>query len=130
MTQRNKRRGDVPFLFTLEAIRLTEEAITLFEQPLGRADRQNAKVALFEQTITQIKEKLALIKQSSGGVITLTTFDYNEKYLLIQALRAYSFILATLPINAPQIKDVVLCLHIASHFEADNEKEERKLPRF
>jgi|GEM_PF-1877758 hypothetical protein len=127
MTRRKKPSQTAPFVFTQETLHLTEEAITLFEQPLHRADRQNPKVALAEETIKQIKEKLALMKQSIG-FLCLTTFDYNEKLLLVQALRAYSLVLLSLPMNAQQAREIHLCSRIAASFADEDAEAERARP--
>ncbi len=127
MRRGKRKRRAAPFVFTLETLCLTEQALALFEQPLRRADRQNPKVALADHTIRQIKEKLALMKQSTGFT-PLTSFDYNEKFLLTQALRAYSIVLLSLPVTSRQIRDIEQCQRIAAYFEADNARGEPKRP--
>jgi len=127
---RKKRKGKYQgacFVFTLETIQLTAEAIKLFEQPLQRADHRDAKVLFAEETIKQVKGKLDSMKKSVGQ-ICLTSFDYNEKILLIQALRLYSFLLLSLPMNTQQTREIGQCQRIAAYFEAENARAEPKRP--
>lgn len=111
------------FTFTLETIKLTEEAIKLLNQPLQRADRQNTKVLFAEETMQQVKSKLNTMKQSVG-LMSLTGFDYNEKIILIQSLHLYSLILSSLPDNGQNEWKIRQCKRIASYFEAENASAE------
>ncbi|HEU5376584.1 MAG TPA: hypothetical protein VFV38_14195 [Ktedonobacteraceae bacterium] len=119
---KGKRRGkklQPPFAFTLETLTLTEKAIQLFKLPLQRADHRDAKVIFAKEMIQRIQEKLATMKQSVG-LMCLVSFDYNEKILLIQALRLYSIALLSLPRNARQAREIRQCQRIAAYFEAEN----------
>lgn len=125
MARKKKKKWQAPcFVFTLETIRLTEAAIELFEQPLQRADHRDPKVLFAQATVKQVKGKLDNMK-TSVGLICLTSFDYNEKVVLIQALRLYSFLLLSLPVNAQQAREIRQCQRIAAYFEAENARAER-----
>jgi hypothetical protein len=123
MVMTRKKRKKKPqiaiFAFTLETIKLTEEAIKLFDQPLQQADHRDTKVVFAEETMQQVKDKLNTMKQSVG-LMCVTSFDYNEKIMLIQALRAYSLLLSSLPANDRQAREIRQCKRIAAYFEAEN----------
>lgn len=120
MKHGKKEKQPMPyFLFTLETIRLTEEAIKLFELPLQQASHQGPKVRFAAETIRQVKEKLERMK-NAVGLAGLTSFDFNEKIIVVYALRLYSFVLASSPVSAQQAELIRQCLHIATSFEADN----------
>lgn len=121
MTRKKRKRKyqTAIFAFTLETIKLTEEAIKLLDQPLQRADHRETKVLFAEETMQQVKNKLNTMKQSVG-LMCLTSFDYNEKVLMIQALRAYGLLLASLPMHDRQSRHIRQCHRIAAYFEAEN----------
>ncbi len=112
------------FIFTQETIKLTEEALKLFAQSLQRADHQDAKVLFAEETLKRAKSKLDAMKKSIG----LTSFDYNEKLLLAQALHMYIVDISFSPVNERQARDIRQCKRIAAYFEAENAREQRKRP--
>ncbi|HET8843006.1 MAG TPA: hypothetical protein VFN35_16200 [Ktedonobacteraceae bacterium] len=101
------------FVFTPETITLAEKAIALFEAALGRAHHQKKKVAFAEETILEVKAKLANMKQSVGETL-LTTFDYNEKVVITQALRMYSLDLLSMPPGTKRDRELRQCRHISS----------------
>src|SRR5579875_3852115 len=117
--KRKKKRQTAIFAFTLKTIKLTEEAIKLLDQPLQRADHRDTKVVFAEETMQQVKNKLNTMKQSVG-LMCLTSFDYNEKVLMIQALRAYGHLLASLPMHDRQSRQIRQCHRIAAYFEVEN----------
>jgi hypothetical protein len=121
MTRKKRRRkGQIAcFAFTLETIKLTEEAIKLLDQPLQQADHRDTKVLFAEETIKQVKDKLTKMKRSIG-LMCLTSFDYNEKILMIETLRAYSLLMSSLPGNDRQAREIRQCQRIAAYFEAEN----------
>lgn len=86
------------FAFTLETIKLTEEALKLFDQSLQRADHRDTKVLFAEETMKRVKGKLDAMKKSVG-LMCLTSFDYNEKLLLAQALHMYIVDVSFSPVN-------------------------------
>jgi hypothetical protein len=114
-------------LFTPETITLTEEALKLIEEPLQRADHQDTKVLFAAATMKRIKGELTRMKQSAG-LMCLTSFDYNEKVLMIQTLREYSRLLASLPVTDRQAREIRQCQRIAAYFEAENTRAERNHP--
>jgi hypothetical protein len=91
MTRKNRRKQKHTahcFVFTIETLTLTQKALELFEQPLERADHHNEKVAFAEETMQQVKGKLAAMKQSVG-LLCVTAFDYNEKVIITEAIWLY-----------------------------------------
>jgi hypothetical protein len=125
--KRLKKKLIACFAFTLETITLTEEALKLIEEPLQRADHQDTKVLFAAATMKRIKDKLTRMKQSFG-LMCLTSFDYNEKVLMIQVLREYSRLLASLPATDRQAREIRQCQRIAAYFEEENARAERKHP--
>ena len=94
--KRKKEQYTPCFVFTSETITLTQKALELFEQPLKRANHQDAKVVFAKETMRQVKVKLAAMKQSVDQ-LHITTFDYNEKIIICQAIRLYELDLLALP---------------------------------
>lgn len=113
--KKQKHTTTACFVFTLETITLTQRALALFEQPLERADHQNEKVAFAEETMQQVKGKLAAMKQSVG-LLCLTTFDYNEKIMISEAIRLYVFDLLSLPSDSRRARQLHQCYQIAAYF--------------
>lgn len=103
------------FVFTDETIALTQRALMLFEQPLHQADHRNEKVAFAEETMQSVKHKLEQMKQSVG-LLCLTTFDYNEKIIIRQAILLYSIDLLEASPGAQREWEMRQCRHIAMHF--------------
>lgn len=117
--KRKKKRHTPCFVFTPETLSITQKAIKLFEQPLQRADHQDAKVLFAEKTVQQVKGKLDKMEQSVGWMC-LTTFDYNEKIVIAQAIRLYMFDTMALPSTTKRQRELQQCWQIAAHFAADN----------
>lgn len=112
--QRNSRIAPC-FVFTPETVTLVEKAVAVFEEPLSRADHKEEKIAFAEETVQQVKAKLANMKQSVGEMC-LTTFDYNEKIIIRQSLLMYSIdLLEELP-GLRQAKELQQCRRIAMYF--------------
>jgi hypothetical protein len=86
---------------------------------LQRADRQNTKVLFAEETMQRVKGKLNTMKRAVG-LMSLTSFDCNEKIILIQSLHLYSLILSSLPADSRHVCKIRQCQRIASYFEAEN----------
>lgn len=119
--KKRKKKHHLCFVFTLETINITQEALKLFEQPLQRADHQNVKVTFAEETVRQIKGKLDTMKRSVG-LLCLTTFDYNEKVIITQAIRLYAFGLRSLPLNTRRARELQQCQQIVAYFAVDHPK--------
>lgn len=118
MTRKKRRKKKYTaqyFVFTLETITLTQKALELFEQPLQRADHQEAKVLFAEETMQQVKGKLSAMKQSVG-LLCVTTFDYNEKIIMCEAIRLYAVDLLSLPADARRARQLRQCQQIATYF--------------
>lgn len=119
----HKKQEQAPcVVLTPEMITLTQQALALFELPLQRADHRDAKVAFAEETIEQVKSKLAMLKRSVG-LPSLIGFDYNEKVILVHALRLYCMSLLSFPQNAQRTQLIRACLRLAAMFAADNAVE-------
>jgi hypothetical protein len=123
--KRSRKYQAMCFVFTPETIKLTEEALTLFDQPLQRADHRDTKVRFAEETMKRVRGKLDAMKKSVG-FMCLTTFDYNEKVVLAQALRLYSIDLSFSPVDERQARKIRQCRRIAAYFEAENARAQRK----
>ena len=103
------------FVFTPETVMLLEKAIAIFEEPLARANHQDTKIAFAEETVQQVKAKLANMKHSVGEMC-LMTFDFNEKIIIRQSILLYSIdLLEELP-GPKQAKELQQCRRIAMHF--------------
>ncbi len=116
--KRKKKHYTPCFVFTRETITLTQKALGLFEQPLERANHQNEKVAFAEETMQRVKGKLAAMKQSVG-LLCVTTFDYNEKIIITEAIRLYVLDLLSLPSDARRARQLHQCYQIATHFAVE-----------
>jgi hypothetical protein len=123
--KRSRKYQAMCFAFTPETIKLTEEALTLFDQPLQRADHRDTKVRFAEETMKRVRGKLDAMKKSVG-FMCLTTFDYNEKVVLAQALRLYSIDLSFSSVDERQARKIRQCRRIAACFEAENARARRK----
>ncbi len=122
MTRKKRRRPKhtAPcFVFTPETITLTEQALALFDQPLQQADRQNEKVAFAEETMQQVKAKLAAMRRSVG-LLCLITFDYNERILICAAIRLYVLHLLSLPADPQRARQLQQCYQIATYFAVEH----------
>ena len=106
------------FVFTEETIALTQRALMLFEQPLHQADHRNEKVAFAEETMQSVKHKLEQMKQSVG-LLCLTTFDYNEKIIIRQAILLYSIDLLEASPEAQQAWELRQSRRISMYFSGE-----------
>jgi hypothetical protein len=126
---RKKRRRHAPlarscFVFTPETVSLAQEALKLFEQPLQRANRQDGKVAFAAEEMQRVKGKLDAMSASVGRMV-LTTFDYNEKVILVAAIQMYRFELSLQPVSLKREKELQRCRQITAYF-APGQFNERK----
>jgi hypothetical protein len=76
------------FTFSPEMIHVTQEAMKVFTHSLARAEGRSEKVAFANETVQQVKSKLAAMR-ASVGTICLTGFDYNEKLVIAAATQLY-----------------------------------------
>lgn len=110
--KKRKQKKHTPyFVFTPETITITQKAMRLFEQSLGRAGSPPAKMEFAAETMQQINGKLEAMR-TSVGLICLTTFDYNEKIVLAAAIQLYALDLLAVPLNARRQKELQQCQHI------------------
>lgn len=105
MTRKKKKKEKKAytpvFVFTLEMVHIAQEAMTLFEQPLQRAENQPSNMAFARETMQRVNSKLEAMSLSVG-TLCLTTFDYNEKLVLGAAIRLYILDLLATPSTAQQ----------------------------
>ena len=106
MARGRKKKAHIPkapiLLLDQSRVRLISEAIALFEQPLQRADHSDRRVAFAAETVQGLKHKLQMMQEEDGRPY-LTTFDYNEKIILRQAILLYMLELREKP-DSPQRK--------------------------
>ena len=119
--KRKKKRSMPCFVFTPETIQVTQEALNIFEQSLQREDRQRPKVAFAEETMNQVKDKLEEMS-TSVGLMCLTTFDYNEKIVLVAAIQLYIFDLNFLSSTPQSVKKLQQCRKIVTYFSSSMHK--------
>lgn len=127
---RKKKRKHTPFasscfVFTPETVRIAQEALKLFAQPLQRANRQEGKVVFAAEEMERVKGKLDTMSTSAGRMI-VTTFDYNEKIILVTAIQMYSFELSLQPASFKREKELKQCRQITAHFAPDHLNERRR----
>ncbi|HEU5383055.1 MAG TPA: hypothetical protein VFV38_47240 [Ktedonobacteraceae bacterium] len=121
--RKRKSLNRVPcFVLTPETITLTQQALQCLEEPLNRAIHQEAKVAFAQETLHQVKGKLAAMKQSIGA-LCLITFDANEKVMLTAALRLYLLELIALPRTPQRAKALSACRKLLAQFRVEPEKQ-------
>lgn len=119
---KRKRPNKVPCLvLTQERITLTQKALQYLEEPLSRANHQEVKVAFAEETMQEVKKKLAAMQQSVGA-LCLITFDANEKVLLTLALRLYHLKLIAMPRTPQRAKALSACNKLLAQFRVNQEK--------
>jgi hypothetical protein len=116
----------LPFVFTPETIAMTREALKLLEQPLQQNDSQDEKMVFAQETWQQILDKLDLMS-SSIGHLCLTTFDVNEKVILVAAIQLYMFDLLALPLNHQRARKLQACRRIVAYFAPDQFKANNSL---
>jgi hypothetical protein len=116
--KKRKQRQPPYFVFTTQTIDITAKALQRFERSLHQADHRNEKVVFAEQTMQQIKGKLAAL-QRSVNVLGLTAFDYNERIILTQAVRMYMLELLSAPQTAKNARELSLCRALIACFRVD-----------
>ena len=92
--------------------------LALLEEPLQRADSQDARVAFAAEMIVQVKDKLENM-QRSASPMSLTTLDYNEKIILTQAIKLYIVEVSTFPSNAQRALELQMCWQMMNSFKTD-----------
>jgi hypothetical protein len=133
MTRKKKRKrtslaSPSCFVFTPETVRMTQEALQRLEQPLSRADHQDGKVAFAAEEMERIKAKLDIMRTSVGRMV-LTTFDYNERIMLVAAIQMYSVDLRSQPSTPRREKELKQCRQITAHFALGHPNEEKRSRR-
>lgn len=116
--KRQKQTAGFVFVFTLETITLTQKAMRLFEQSLGRAGSQSAKVEFAAETMLRVNGKLEAMR-TSVGLLCLTTFDYNEKIVLAAAIQMHMLGLTASPLDTRRQRELQQCRKI-ERFALDN----------
>ena len=107
-----KQRGGSPcFVFTQETLLLVQKALRLFEQSLAQLKGPPAQVAFAAETMQHLHEKVESML-ASADQIALTAFDYNEKIVLVTAMRLYILEILALPLNAKRQQELRQCQRI------------------
>ena len=120
-----KRKPQRPcFVFTGETITLTQEAMKLLAQVLAREEGQPVKVAFARETIQRVNRKLDVLA-TPVGARGLTTFDYNERIVLVAAIQLYILDLMSLPPHSQQTRHLRQCQQIVASFVPDQGEEPR-----
>ena len=116
--KRFKKRRIVTFVFTLETITTVKQALKLLRAQIDvHTSDGDDKVAFAAKTIQSVTTKLEGMEQSIGR-LCLTSFDYNEKVILIQAIRMYvAYLFSTRESNG-RSKELQRCYQLASYFAA------------
>jgi hypothetical protein len=109
------RRQTPVFAFTVQTVNLTLKAVTLFEQPIRRANHLDEKVVFAGEVIQNVKLKLQAMIHSVGAVC-LTGFDYNEKIIIRQAMLLYITKLLDDPPSQHRDRQLRQCRVIATYF--------------
>ncbi len=123
--QRNKSPSSPLFLFTLETIDLTLEAIRRFELPLERVNWQDDKVAFAIEETRRVKALLETMRtEAEAGRIGVAAFDSNQKVLLVAALQMYTFDLSRQPASPRQAWELEQCRRIAASFSLHRPDEQ------
>ena len=112
MTRKKRTRAIPCFVFTPETIRIAQNALTCFEQGLQRGVSASAKVAFARETLQEVNRKLAAM-QASVGMLSLTTFDANEKIVLAAAIQLYTLDLLAEPVSARRERALKHCRRLA-----------------
>ncbi len=122
MKHKQSHKRDIScFTFTLATIKTMQEAMKLFEQSLWRADQRSSMVVFAEETMKHVKDKLEAMSQSVG-VIYFTTFDYNERIVIMGAIQLYTITLISFPPNPKHERELKNCQQIAAYFALDSSK--------
>lgn len=113
MSHKKKKQPPCPFVFSPEMLHLTQQAMELFAQSLGRAEVQAEKVAFARETMQQIQEKLKAMRASLGSRC-LTGFDYNEKLVIGAAIAQMIVDLRDTPPSSQRERNLQRCQRILS----------------
>ena len=127
MTRKKKKwsRSSPCFAFTSETITLTQKALNIFEHSLQRTDTQHPNVAFAEETIQGVKGKLDAMS-TSIGLLCLTTFDYNEKMVIVTAIQLYALDLYLLPATSQRARELQRCHKLAAYFALSHDLNEEQ----
>ena len=112
MTRKKRTRAIPCFVFTPETITLAQNALTCFEQGLQRRVSSSAKVAFARETMQEVNRKLAEM-QATVGMLSLTTFDANEKIVLAAAIQLYTLDLLAEPVSPQRERALKHCRRLA-----------------
>ena len=124
MTRRKKPKRSIPyFTFTPATIKITQDALKLFEQSLQRTDHQHPKKEFAKETMKQVNSKLDTMSQCAS-LLYLTTFDYNERVVITAAIHLYTINLMSSPSCPEREEELAKCQQIAAYFALNNPKLE------
>lgn len=111
--KRKQKKSATPpvFVFTPASLKITQEAMKLFEQSLQRSKSLPEKIAFAQQTTRSVNDKLDKMSKSVG-LLCLTTFDYNEKIVIGTAIQQYVVAFLPPPLTAEQQRELSICRQI------------------
>jgi hypothetical protein len=105
-------------LLTPEAVSIAQAAIHRFAQPLERVTSQGHKLALAIEGVKQVSAKLEAMR-TAAEQLRWTTFDANEKAILVAAVQLYSLDLSALPASQERTWGLDQCRQIIASFAPD-----------
>ncbi len=114
MSRKHKNRRRQPirsFIFSPETVKLLQEAMKVFSQSFSQVEEQSEKIAFASKMIQQVNEKLAAML-ASVGVLTVTTFDYNEKLVIAAAIQFYMLEEKAATVYSQREKEMKRCQQI------------------
>ncbi len=112
-------------LLTPEAIKIAQAAIERFAQPLERVTSQGKKLTIAVEGVKQVSAKLEAMSAAAEH-LRWTTFDANEKAILVAAVQLYSLDLSALPASPQRTWELDQCRQIAVSFAPDQTNKEMK----
>lgn len=116
MKKKKKGRGGKAkppvFVFTPASLQVTQKAMQIFEQSLQHATSASEKIAFSRTMMERVNKKLHLMS-TSVGVLSLTTFDYNENIVIAAAIKQYELEIMFDPPTAKKREELRLCAQIA-----------------
>lgn len=113
MKRKQKQKKTTPpvFVFTPESLKITQGAMRELEKSSRRSTGSPAKLAFAQETMQSVNGKLAMMSTSMGFLCT-TTFDYNEKIVIVLAIQQYKMAFLSQPVTAQQQHELRVCHHI------------------
>lgn len=113
------RRANPPvFVFTAASLRVTQNALKLFEESLQRSKSPSDKIAFSREVMVSVNEKLHLMS-TSVALLCLTTFDYNEKIVIATAITQYEVEIMFGQLTAKSQQELRICQQVSQFVQKD-----------